>query len=70
MEETMEKMKTLSCMDAWINCDFVARWETTEDVLSSAMEHVKKDHPDKMIDVSETEMRQMLIWLVKDERNT
>jgi len=36
--------KTLSCRDVGVDCDFVARGATEEEVLEKAAEHARKDH--------------------------
>ncbi len=36
--------KVMKCRDAGVDCDFVARGETEEDILKQAAEHAKKDH--------------------------
>lgn len=36
--------KVLRCRDAGMDCDFVARGETEEDVMKQASEHALKDH--------------------------
>ncbi len=35
---------TLACRDAGVNCDFVARGETKEEVLAEGFKHVKEEH--------------------------
>ena len=35
---------TLACRDAGVNCDFVARGETEEQVLQEGAKHVKEEH--------------------------
>ncbi|MFH1646216.1 MAG: DUF1059 domain-containing protein [Chloroflexota bacterium] len=35
---------TLACRDAGVDCDFVARGETEEEVLAEGIKHVKKVH--------------------------
>ena len=35
---------TLACRDAGVDCDFVARGETKEQVLAEGIKHVKKVH--------------------------
>ena len=37
-------MKVVRCKDAGVNCDFVARGNTVEEVLKQCQEHAKKDH--------------------------
>ncbi len=36
--------KTVSCRDVGMDCDFVARGETTEDILQQATEHARIAH--------------------------
>jgi len=39
-----EMSKVLSCRDAGVDCDFVARGETEEDILSQTVEHAREAH--------------------------
>ncbi len=36
--------KVLRCKDVGVDCDFVARGKSEEEVLKKAAEHAKKDH--------------------------
>jgi len=36
--------KVLSCRDVGVDCDFVARGATVEEVMEKAREHATKDH--------------------------
>jgi len=36
--------KVLTCRDVGVDCDFVARGATVEEVLQKAKEHATKDH--------------------------
>jgi len=45
-------MKTLSCKDVGIACDFVARGNTVDEVLRKATEHGKKVHAMKDTDLT------------------
>ena len=36
--------KTVSCRDVEMDCDFVARGETEQDVLQQCAEHARTDH--------------------------
>jgi predicted small metal-binding protein len=36
--------KVLSCRDVGVDCDFVARGATSEEVMAKAAEHAAKDH--------------------------
>ncbi|MEW6441238.1 MAG: DUF1059 domain-containing protein [bacterium] len=37
-------MKTLSCRDVGVDCDFVARGRTEEEIFRKCEEHARKDH--------------------------
>jgi predicted small metal-binding protein len=37
-------MKTLSCRDVGVDCDFVAQGATEQEVMEMATEHARKDH--------------------------
>jgi len=41
--------KILRCKDIGVDCDFVARGKTEEEVLKKASEHAKKDHNIKRV---------------------
>lgn len=41
--------KILKCKDLGVDCDFVARGKTEEEVLKKASEHAKKDHNIKKV---------------------
>jgi predicted small metal-binding protein len=41
--------KVLRCRDAGVDCDFVARGETVEEILQKAAEHGREDHDMKEI---------------------
>lgn len=45
-------MKTLSCKDAGVACNFVAQGKTDEEVLSKISEHGKKVHGMKDADLT------------------
>jgi predicted small metal-binding protein len=36
--------KTVSCRDVGMDCDFIARGNTTEEVLSQCAEHARVEH--------------------------
>jgi predicted small metal-binding protein len=36
--------KIVSCRDVGVDCDFVARGETEQDILQQCTEHARKDH--------------------------
>lgn len=45
-------MKSLSCKDAGVNCNFVAQGNTDEEILKKIAEHGKKVHGMKDADFS------------------
>ncbi len=45
------KMKTLSDRDLGIDCDFVARADTEDEVIKLATDHIREEHPDMLEDV-------------------
>jgi len=60
-------MKTLSCKDlGTMECDFVAKGETEDEVVNSMMEHAKEMHPEKVGAMPEEEMKNMMKSQVKD----
>ena len=36
--------KVVSCRDVGMDCDFVAKGETEQDILQQAAEHARKEH--------------------------
>jgi len=56
--------KVLRCKDVGINCDFVARGKTVDEVLKIAAEHAKSDH-----DVDEVSEEYLKSWrkIIRDE---
>jgi predicted small metal-binding protein len=41
--------KLLKCKDVGLDCDFVARGRTEDEVLKKAAEHARKDHGIKRV---------------------
>jgi predicted small metal-binding protein len=41
--------KLLKCKDIGVDCDFVARGKTEEEVLKKAAEHARKEHGIKRV---------------------
>jgi predicted small metal-binding protein len=37
-------VKTLTCRDVGVDCDFVTHGETEQEVLEKATQHARKDH--------------------------
>jgi predicted small metal-binding protein len=64
-------MKTLACKDMGVECDFVAKAETTEETMKMATEHAMTTHKDKMDEMAKMmpadEMNAMMMAHVKDE---
>jgi predicted small metal-binding protein len=46
-------MLTLACRDAGVDCDYVAKGETEEELWKDGTEHVVRDHGFKREDVNE-----------------
>jgi len=46
-------MYSLACRDAGLDCSFVAKGENKKEVLQMGMEHVKKVHPEKAMEMEE-----------------
>lgn len=46
-------MYSLACKDFGIECDFVAKDETTEGVIEKATAHSAQDHPDAVAKMKE-----------------
>lgn len=47
--------------------DFVARGNSEEEVINQMMNHARMNHPDKMEDMPEEEMRNMMRSKIKEE---
>ena len=63
-------MKSLSCRDLGGDCDFIVYGQTTEEVMRYMMAHAKRDHADKLEDMSQEEidvMQQRMIELLDKE---
>ena len=53
--------KTISCRDAGVDCDFVARGETEEELFRKCAEHARTDHNMTEIpDDLKAKMRQLI----------
>lgn len=62
-------MKALACKDFGIKCNYVAKGDTSKEVINNASEHVKRNHPKswpKIEKMSEKEMEQKLIPKIKE----
>lgn len=56
-------MKTVNCRDVGVDCDFVARGETVDDVLSQCGEHARTAHgyadvPPELVDKVKAAIRE------------
>lgn len=64
-------MKTLACKDMGVNCGYVAKAETEEEVIEMMNEHAKKSHRDKIEEMaksmSQEEMEKMMREKIKEE---
>ncbi len=64
-------MKTLACMDMGVDCKYVAKAPTQEEVMQKSMDHVQKVHPDKLAEMmktmSEDEMKEQMMQNIKEE---
>jgi predicted small metal-binding protein len=56
-------MKTLSCREAWCECDYVAKGETEEDVMRDAVYHGIEEHGKTQDDMSQ--MKEMIRALIR-----
>lgn len=56
----------LSCSDMGIDDGFIAKGETDEEVMEKAMEHVKMAHMEKMKDMTEKQMMNMMKPMIKE----
>ena len=56
--------KVVSCKDVGVDCDFVMRGETTEDILQQATEHARTAH--NMIEIP-PEVAEKLRVAIRDE---
>ena len=58
-------MKVIHCRDAGVDCDFVARGETEEELFRKALEHGRKAHG--MTELS-PELTAKMRTLIRDEK--
>jgi predicted small metal-binding protein len=67
----MKYMKTLACRDMGMDCDFVAKGMTEEEVLEKTMKHGMEVHKEKMDEMmktmSEDQIKEMMRKNIKDE---
>jgi predicted small metal-binding protein len=60
-------MKYIRCRDVGVDCDFVARGATEEDILRQCAEHAKSDHGMEQIP---PELAQRVRAAIQDEAST
>ncbi len=53
------EMKTLACKDMGVECDFVAKGSTNEEVKRKMMDHAGEAHPELIDNSSPEEIRMM-----------
>jgi predicted small metal-binding protein len=51
-------MFTVNCRDVGVDCDYVAKGETEEDLMKDAGQHAVKDHGYKEEDIMTPEMKE------------
>jgi predicted small metal-binding protein len=51
-------MLTVSCREVGVDCDYVAKGETEEEIMKNAGEHAVKDHGYKEEDIMTPEMKE------------
>jgi len=56
-------MKTLACRDTGVDCGWVGREKTEDELLSKAAQHVKEVHMTEMT----PEMKEMARKVIRDE---
>jgi len=57
--------KVISCKDAGVDCDFVARGETEEELFRNALEHGRKFHGMKEIP---KDLQEKMRKLIREEK--
>ena len=53
-------MLTVSCREVGVDCDYVAKGETEEEIMKNAGEHAVKDHGYKQEDIMTPEMKEKI----------
>jgi len=62
-------MKSLACKDLGIRCEYVAKGDTTNEVIGNASEHLGRSHPKswfKMKNKSQFEMEAEIMPKIKE----
>ncbi len=58
-------MLTVSCREVGVDCDYVAKGETEEEIMKNAGEHAVKDHGYKQEDIMTPEMKEKIIQHIR-----
>jgi predicted small metal-binding protein len=53
-------MLTVSCREVGMDCDYVCKGETEEEIMKNAVEHAMKDHGYKAEDLMTPELREKI----------
>jgi predicted small metal-binding protein len=53
-------MLTVSCREVGVDCDYVAKGETEEEIMKNAGEHAVKDHGYKEEEIMTPEMKEKI----------
>lgn len=53
-------MLTVSCREVGVDCDYVAKGETEEEIMKNAGEHAVKDHGYKQEEIMTPEMKEKI----------
>lgn len=56
----VEMMLTVSCREVGMDCDYVCKGETEEDIMKNAEGHAMKDHGYKPEDLMTPELREKI----------
>jgi len=56
-------MKDFHCRDVGLNCDFVAKGDTPDDVFKKTQRHVERSHAMQLT----PELGEKVKWLIHDE---
>jgi predicted small metal-binding protein len=50
----------VSCREVGVDCDYIAKGETEEEIMNNAGEHAVKDHGYKQEDIMTPEMKEKI----------
>ncbi|HZC50820.1 MAG TPA: DUF1059 domain-containing protein [Nitrososphaeraceae archaeon] len=53
-------MLTVSCREVGVDCDYIAKGETEEEIMNNAGEHAVKDHGYKQEDIMTPEIKEKI----------